>query len=133
RSLEAVRPPDLEPDVFLQMPPSRDEMMLLERRDALAGALARLRTFVDAEDREWIVRYTPESGAPLELTPLGVAADARALLTESAQLTVLLSAYLGPSAVVAETLGFAEDEVRAFVTSSPFPLEQRPSVYRPVG
>ena len=43
RALEAVRPPDIEPDSFLQMPPTRDEVMLLERRDALAGALARLR------------------------------------------------------------------------------------------
>ena len=133
RSLEAVRPPDLEPDVFLQMPPSRDEVILLERRDALAGALARLRAFVDGADKEWIVRYAADPGAPLELTPLGVAVDARALLTDCAELTVLLSAYLGPSAVVAETLGFAEDDVRAFVTSSPFPLEQRPIVYRPVG
>jgi Rad3-related DNA helicase len=133
RALEAVRPPDLEPDAFLQMPPSREEVALLERRDALEAALARLRAFVEGVDTEWVVRYPPPPGATLELTPLGVAAEARALLTECAEVTVLLSAYLGPAAVVAETLGFEEGAVRVFATPSPFPLEQRPIVYRPVG
>jgi ATP-dependent DNA helicase DinG len=133
RALEAVRPPDIEPDAFLQMPPTRDEVLLLERRDALAGVLARLRAFIDHDDVEWIVRYPAEAGATLELTPLGIAAKARELLTECAEITVLLSAYLGPSAVVAETLGFESDDVRAFGVPSPFPLEQRPIAYRPVG
>jgi ATP-dependent DNA helicase DinG len=133
RSLEAVRPPDLEPDAFLQMPPSREEVMLLERHDALAGALARLRAFVDVSDKEWVVRYGPDLDATLELTPLAVTGEARELLRECAEITVLLSAYLGPAAVVAETLGFETDDVRVFATGSPFPLEQRPIVYRPVG
>jgi Rad3-related DNA helicase len=133
RSLEAVRPPDLESDVFLQMPPSREEVILLERRDALAGAIARLRAFVEGDETEWIVRHGAEQAATLELTPLGVAREARALLTECAEVTVLLSAYLGPAAVVAETLGFQGEDVRAFATPSPFPVEQRPIVYRPVG
>ncbi|HEV8474539.1 MAG TPA: helicase C-terminal domain-containing protein [Methylomirabilota bacterium] len=133
RSLEAVRPPDLEPDAFLQAPPSAEEVMLLERRDALDGALARLRFFVDGDDTEWVVRYPPDPLATLELTPLGVAARARELLTECADAVVLLSAYLGPAGVVAETLGFEADEVRAFEGGSPFPVEQRPIVYRPVG
>jgi Rad3-related DNA helicase len=133
RSLEAVRPPDFEPDAFLQMPPSREEIDLLERRDALAGALGRLRAFLDGKDREWVVRYAAEPGATLELTPLGVAGEARELLRECAEITVLLSAYLGPAAVVAETLGFEAEDVRVFATPSPFPLDQRPIVYRPVG
>jgi ATP-dependent DNA helicase DinG len=133
RSLEAVRPPDLEPDAFLQMPPSREEVMLLERHDALGGALARVRAFVDAPDTEWVVRYGPNLDATLELTPLGVRGEARALLRDCAEITVLLSAYLGPAAVIAETLGFETDDVRVFATPSPFPLEQRPIVYRPVG
>src|SRR5207248_1914846 len=41
RALEAVRPPDLEPDAFLQMPPPREEAVLLEQRDAPVGALSR--------------------------------------------------------------------------------------------
>jgi Rad3-related DNA helicase len=133
RALEAVRPPDIEPDAFLSMPPTRDEVVLLEQRDALASAVARLRAFIDNEETEWIVRYPEEPGATLELMPLGITAQARALLTESAEITILLSAYLGPSAVVAETLGFEREEVRAFGVPSPFPLEQRPIVYRPVG
>lgn len=133
RSLEAVRPPDLEPEAFLQMPPSREEVMLLERHDALGGALARVRAFVDAADTEWVVRYGPELDATLELTPLGVTGEARELLRDCAEITVLLSAYLGPAAVVAETLGFNTEDVRVFATPSPFPLEQRPIVYRPVG
>ncbi|HEV8583823.1 MAG TPA: helicase C-terminal domain-containing protein [Methylomirabilota bacterium] len=133
RALETVRPPDLEPDAFLQMPPSREEVVLLERRDALEGALARLRAFVEGETAEWVVRYPPELNATLELTPLAVAAEARALLSECAEITVLLSAYLGPATVVAETLGVPPEQVRAFATPSPFPLEQRPIVYRPVG
>jgi ATP-dependent DNA helicase DinG len=133
RALEAVRPPDIEPDTFLSMPPTRDEVTLLERRDALAGALARLREFLDHEETEWIVRYPAEVGATLELTPLGITAQARELLTECAEVTILLSAYLGPSAVVAEMLGFETEDVRMFGVPSPFLLEQRPIVYRPVG
>ena len=133
RSLEALRPPDFEPDAFLQMPPSREEVVLLERRDALEGVLGRMRAFVDDTEAEWIQRYADEPGATLELLPLGVAAEARALITESADVTVLLSAYLGPPAVVAETLGFETDNVRAFAAPSPFALQQRPIVYRPVG
>lgn len=133
RSLEAVRPPDLEPDAFLQMPPSREEVVLLERRDALASAVGRLRAFVDDPDTEWIVRYGADPGASLELIPLDVVDEAQALLTESADVTVLLSAYLGPATEVAEVLGFASDAVRSFAAPSPFPLEQRPIVYRPVG
>jgi len=133
RSLEAVRPPDLEPDALLRMPPSREEVMLLERHDALGGALARMRAFVDAPDKEWVVRYGPELDATFELTPLDVTGEARELLRECAEITVLLSAYLGPAAVVAETLGFEAEDVRVFATSSPFPLAQRPIVYRPVG
>src|SRR2546422_6198531 len=36
------------------------------------SALARLRAFVEGEATEWVVRYPPEPGATLELTPLGV-------------------------------------------------------------
>jgi Rad3-related DNA helicase len=133
RALEMLRPPDLDPDAFLQQPPSAEEIALLERRDALGSAVARLRSFAEGEDTEWVVRYPPDALAALELTPLGVAAQARALLTESADAVVLVSAYLGPPAVVAETLGFEADAVRAFASASPFPLEQRPIVYRPVG
>jgi len=133
RSLESLRPPAVEPNAWFDMPPSREELDLLERRDALASAVARVRAFVDGADAEWVVRYGPELDAALELTPLGIAGEARALLSESAEVTVLLSAYLGPAAVVAETLGFGGDDVRAFATPSPFALEQRPIVYRPVG
>jgi ATP-dependent DNA helicase DinG len=133
RALEMLRPPDLDPDAFLQQPPSAEELALLERRDALGSAVARLRFFAGGEDTEWVVRYPPDALATLELTPLGVAAQARELLTQSADAVVLISAYLGPSQVVAETLGFEPDEVRAFASASPFPLEQRPIVYRPVG
>src|SRR5206468_1564112 len=104
-----------------------------EMKEWFGGALARLRAFVEGESTEWVVRYAPEPGATLELTPLGVAVEARALLTECAEITVLLSAYLGPATAVAETLGFEADDARAFATPSPFPLEQRPIVYRPVG
>jgi Rad3-related DNA helicase len=133
RALDAVRPPELEPEGFLQTPPSHEEAILLERRDALESALARLHAFVEAEDVEWVVRYAPDVGATLELVPLDVAAEAHTLLTECAEVTVLLSAYLGPAAVVGETLGFEPDAVRVFATPSPFPLEQRPIEYRPIG
>ena len=58
---------------------------------------------------------------------------ARELLGECAEVTVLSSAYLGHRAVLAECFGLDESELRAFTAASPFPLEQRPIVYRPVG
>ena len=130
--LDAIRPPELDPELFLQMPPSHAELVLLERRDALEAALARLHFFVGARDDEFVVRYPAEPGATFELVPLAVTERARELLTGSAELVVLSSAYLGPAAVVAESLGLEADIVRGFRVPSPFPLEQRPIVYRPV-
>jgi len=131
--LDAIRPPDLEPESFLQMAPSAVEVALLERRDALDAALARLHFFVGARDAEWVVRYPAEAGAVFELVPLDVSEHARELLTDCAELVVLSSAYLGPAAVLAETMGVDTESVRGFTVPSPFPREQRPIVYRPVG
>jgi ATP-dependent DNA helicase DinG len=133
RALEAIRPPDIEPDAFLQMPPSREESALLERRDSLEGALARLRFFVESGEAEWVVRYPPEPAATFELVPLTVTAQARELLSECADLVVLSSAYLGPATALAESFGLDDGTVHGFSMPSPFPLAQRPIVYRPVG
>jgi Rad3-related DNA helicase len=133
QALEALRPPEVEPEAFLEMPPSREELALLERRDALEPSLARLHYFLDAHDAEWVVRYPPDPAATFELAPLAVAEQARELLAGSAELVVLSSAYLGPAAALAESLGFDDGAVRGVAVSSPFPLEQRPLVYRPVG
>ena len=55
-----MRPADVPPETFLRMPPSRAEQELMAERESLETALARVRFFVDAEDREWIVRYPAE-------------------------------------------------------------------------
>jgi ATP-dependent DNA helicase DinG len=58
---------------------------------------------------------------------------AQSLLAECADVTVLSSAYLGHREVLAECFGLDADGVRVFGIGSPFSLEQRPIVYRPVG
>ena len=131
--LEALRPPELAPDMFLEMPPTREEQDLLEQRDVLESALARITFFLDAGDREWIVRYADTAAAELALVPLTVASLAHELFEECADVIVLSSAYLGPRAVLAESLGLEESDVRVFSSGSPFALEQRPIVYRPIG
>src|SRR5206468_1256054 len=133
RELEALRPPESAADVFLRIPPSRAEQELISQRDDLEAALARVHFFLDAEDAEWIVRYPPDAAATLELVPLTVAAMVRELFAESAELVVLSSAHLGPKRAVAECFGLDEGDVRAFAGTSPFPVEQRRIVYRPVG
>jgi Rad3-related DNA helicase len=132
RRLEALRP-QLPDDIGLEMPPTRDEQDLLEQRDLLESALARVTFFLEAEDREWIVRYPEQAGAELALVPLTVAAMARELFAECADVTVLSSAFLGQRTVLAEYFGLEERDVRVFATGSPFSLEQRPILYRPVG
>src|SRR5439155_626113 len=77
RALEITRPAGVPPETFLSMPPSRAEQELMAERESLETALARVHFFVDAEDREWIVRYPAEPGATLELVPLTVASLAR--------------------------------------------------------
>jgi len=131
--LEALRPPEGPADLVLEMPPTREEQDLLEQRDLLESALARITFFLEAEDREWIVRYPEHAGAELALVPLTVASMARELFAECAEVTVLSSAYLGHRTVLAEYFGLEEGDVRVFSTGSPFSLEQRPIVYRPVG
>jgi len=132
-ALDVVHPPPLPDEVFLEAPLTRDEHDLLEQRDQLDGALARLTFFLDAEDREWIVRYPAEPAAALSLVPLTVAAMAQSLLADCAEVTVLSSAYLGHREVLAECFGLDAGGVRVFTVGSPFSLEQRPIVYRPVG
>jgi Rad3-related DNA helicase len=131
--LEALRPAEVPADLFLETPPSREEQGLLEQRDLLESALARITFFLEAEDREWIVRYPDGAAAELALVPLTVASMARALFAECADVTILSSAYLGHRTVLTEYFGLAETDVRMFSTGSPFSLEQRPIAYRPVG
>jgi Rad3-related DNA helicase len=131
--LDALRPAEMPAELFLEAPPSREEQSLLEQRETLEGALARITFFLEAEDREWIVRYPESAGAELALVPLTVAAMARELFAECAEVTVLSSAYLGHRTVLAEYFGLAESDVRVCATPSPFAVEQRPIIYRPVG
>jgi len=133
RRLAALRPPGQPAELFLEMSPTREEQELLDRREQLEDALARATFFLDADDREWIVRYPDRPAAELALVPLTVAGMARELFSECAEVTVLSSAYLGHRAVLAEYFGLDEGDVRVFATSSPFALEQRRIVYRPVG
>jgi len=124
---------DADDPTFLAAPPAPVEQALLDQCDSLSTALARIRAFAAGDAREWIVRYPDEPAATLELLPLTVAEEARAMLEESAPVTVLSSAYLGAATAVAAALGVAPEAVRSLAVSSPFSLEQRPIVYRPVG
>jgi Rad3-related DNA helicase len=133
RALEIIRPVDVPADTFLRMPPSRAEQELMAERESLESALARVRFFVDADDREWTVRYPNEPFATLELVPLSVASMAADLLGESAELVVLSSAYLGHRKVIAECFGLDESRLRSFASDSPFTVDQRRIEYRPVG
>jgi ATP-dependent DNA helicase DinG len=133
RRLEALRPPAQPAELVLEMPPTREEQDLLEQRDQLESALARVSFFQESGDREWIVRYPDHAGAELALVPLTVGTMAHALMAECAEVTVLSSAYLGHRAVLAECFGLEESDMRVFTTGSPFSREQRPIVYRPVG
>ena len=133
RALEVMRPADVPPEAFLSMPPSRAEQELMAERESLETALARVRFFVDADDREWIVRYPAEPGATLELVPLTVASMASELLSEAADVVVLSSAYLGHRRTIAECFGLEESGLVSFASDSPFPLDQRRIEYRPVG
>jgi Rad3-related DNA helicase len=53
-------------------------------------------------------------------------------LTECADLAVLSSAYLGPAVALAESFGLPDGAIRGFRAPAPFPVAQRPIVYRPV-
>jgi ATP-dependent DNA helicase DinG len=129
RALDALRPPA----GWLDLAPSRAELELLAEQHRVERGLAGLRYFVDATAREWVARHATEPEARLELIPLSVAELAPSLLWEAADLAVLSSAYLGRREVLAECLGVDADRLRVFGVDSPFPLEQRPLVYQPVG
>ena len=129
RALEARHPPQ----GWLDLPPSREELDLLSEQHRVERGLAGLRYFVEATASEWVARYPQGPEAKLELIPLRVAAMAPTLLWDAADVAVLSSAYLGRREVLAECLGLEADRIRVFGVDSPFPLEQRPLVYRPVG
>jgi Rad3-related DNA helicase len=130
--LDALAPPD-EAEQFLSAPPSSRELDLLARRDMLDNALARVGFFMDAPETEWVVRYPAGAAATLELVPLSVAPWAFELLFDAADITVLSSAFLGHHGALAECFGLDAGGVRTLRAPSPFPLDRRPIVYRPVG
>ena len=131
-ALDALAPPDGEDD-FLALPPSPRELDLFARRDTLENAVARVGFFLDAPETEWIVRYPDPSAGTLELVPLSVAPWAFDLLFDAADITVLSSAFLGHHGTLAECFGLEPGLVRTLRAPSPFALEHRPIVYRPVG
>ena len=131
--LDSLRPPLVGDDDWLTFPLSAEERELLEQRDSLESALARLHFFLDAADTEWVVRYPASLVAPLELVPLTVSAMAPALLWDAADVVVLSSAFLGRREIIAGYFGLEPDAVRAFASASPFAREQRRIDYRPVG
>ena len=131
--LESLRPPLLGPEDLLTYPLTAEEQELLEQRDTLESALARLHFFLDGADTEWIVRYPPDAVASLELVPLTVSAMAPALLWDAADVVVLSSAFMGRREIIAGYFGLAADDVRALASTSPFPVERRVIDYRPVG
>ena len=124
--LEGLQQRAFDDPAFADLPPSPEEL-------EIRAVLDRIRFFLEAPDTEWVVRYAPEAGSPLELLPLSVAPMARAILFDAAELTVLSSAYLGQRTVFAECFGLEPDQVRVLAAGSPFPLARRPIVYRPVG
>ena len=125
---------DLHPQpALLDLPPSREELELLAQRQRVELALAGLRYFMEATTSEWVARYPADPEARLELIPLRVAAMAPALLWDAADIAVLSSAFLGRREVLADCLGLDVERIRTFGVDSPFALEQRPLVYRPVG
>ena len=133
RRLESLRPPGLGEDELLTFPLTAEEQALLEQRDLLEGALARLHFFLDAGDAEWVVRYPDDVAATLELVPLTVSAMAPALLWDAADVVVLSSAFMGRREVIAGYFGLAPEAVHAFGSASPFPVARRLVEYRPVG
>jgi Rad3-related DNA helicase len=132
RAVEAL-PPATDDAFGLTAPLSREERELLAQRDELEGTVARLRDFVEAPAREWILRYGDGPLAAFELLPLSITPMAADLLGDCAEIVVLSSAYLGHRGVLAECFGLDQADVRAIVSPSPFAVEQRPIVYRPVG
>ncbi|PYN99955.1 MAG: hypothetical protein DMD91_11535 [Candidatus Rokuibacteriota bacterium] len=120
-------------DDFLRAPLSPREADLFTKRDLLANALARIDTFLAERDQEWIVRYPDKPDASLELVPLSVATMARDLLFDAADLVFLSSAFLGHPSALADGFGLPASTIRMVRSSSPFPLDRRPIVYRPVG
>ena len=118
----------------LSFPLTAEELELLEQRDRLESALARLHFFLDAAETEWVVRYpADDAGASLELVPLMVGAMAPALLWDAADVVVLSSAFMGRREIIARYFGLDAEAVHALSSGSPFAVERRPIVYRPVG
>jgi Rad3-related DNA helicase len=132
--LDGLRPPGLADDDFMTHPLTAEEQGLLEQRDSLESALARIHFFLDADDTEWVVRYPAgDLGAALELVPLTVRAMAPGLLWDAADVVVLSSAFMGRREIIAGYFGLEPDAVHALASPSPFAVDRRRIEYRPVG
>lgn len=132
--LASLRLPGLGDEDLLSYPLTAEEQELLEQRDRLESALARLHFFLDAGEAEWVVRYPEgEVVAALELVPLTVSAMAPALLWDAADVVVLSSAFMGRREIIAGYFGLDAEDVHALSSGSPFAVERRRIAYHPVG
>lgn len=111
----------------------RENNKLLEaikEKKSLEGLREKMNTFLKYVDETWIFE---ETAGGFEFKPTWLTPEmARDHFWKHASRFVLMSATFPPKAIIAKSLGLAEEEIDYLELTSPFPVENRKVIIRPV-
>jgi Rad3-related DNA helicase len=110
---------------------------LSKQLDLLQSHLSKMKTFLKIYDKNnWIMNEEPSSGRKgrkFIFKPIDVAPYAEDYLFRMGYRVIMMSATILNSQGFCESLGINHDDAAFISISSPFPVENRPLLYTPVG
>jgi ATP-dependent DNA helicase DinG len=114
------------------------QMRTLSRQlELLEGHFKKMQIFLDVYDKDnWVMNVLPASGKKgrrLEFKVIDVAPFSEDNLFRFGDRVLLMSATILNSEAFCEGLGISKDQVAVIEIPSPFPAENRPILYSPVG
>ena len=111
---------------------SRSLQKAMKENEFLDKQLCKLNRFIDSyEPRDWVLNQQP--GTSIEFKPVDVSRHCEWYLFKHAPRVLLLSATILDSNFYCETLGIPTSQAAFISFDSPFPAENRPIHYMPVG
>jgi Rad3-related DNA helicase len=110
---------------------------LLKEKDSIKRSISNAESLVGAYiSEEWVYSYieaTDTAGAKIEFKPIDVGSYAKSIIFDKFEFVLLMSATVISKENFCKMLGLDPKEVGYIKLASPFPIENRPVNYFPVG
>lgn len=116
---------------------SKEYADIARRHDILAGHLQKIETFLQVQDQDnWVYENLPPVGkgtAKITFKPIDVSPFAEQYLFRLGKRVLLMSATVINPEIFAESLGIKSEQFASITTPTPFPVENRPIIFAPIG